>query len=360
MTSGDDIFVLDNRGQLTPLRHARYESEDLLQRLLEDHADLLAGSQMNPGSPRRWLLVGREHGVPVEEQGPARWSLDHLFLDQDGLPTLVEVKRSTDTRIRREVVGQMLDYAANGVRYWPAESLRAQFAHTMSADPAAADLAVEGFAEGLSADQFWHAVGDHLQAGRMRLLFVADEIPAELRRIIEFLNEQMARVEVLGVEVRQYVGGDLRTLVPRVIGMTAASEVTKGRSPEVSYEEWLTRAAPETREVERRLLEWAAEHQLEVRRTPVSTHVLARRRRPLAVFFPRLQTVDIYLEPLRRAGESDTADAVLARIVALIGRTPGDKYPNLTAYAIATQWDAFASEVLGPMLDAYRNSPEAT
>jgi hypothetical protein len=31
------------------------------------------------------------------------------------VPTLLEVKRSSDTRIRREVVGQMLDYAANGV-----------------------------------------------------------------------------------------------------------------------------------------------------------------------------------------------------------------------------------------------------
>ena len=43
------------------------------------------------------------------------------------MPTLVEVKRSDDTRIRREVVGQMLDYAANGVVYWPAERLRADF-----------------------------------------------------------------------------------------------------------------------------------------------------------------------------------------------------------------------------------------
>jgi hypothetical protein len=39
------------------------------------------------------------------------------------VPTLVEVKRSDDTRIRREVVGQMLDYAANGVVYWPGEVL---------------------------------------------------------------------------------------------------------------------------------------------------------------------------------------------------------------------------------------------
>jgi hypothetical protein len=31
-------------------------------------------------------------------------------LDQDAVPTLVEVKRSSDTRIRREVMGQMSDY----------------------------------------------------------------------------------------------------------------------------------------------------------------------------------------------------------------------------------------------------------
>lgn len=66
---------------------------------------------MNQAAPRRWLLVSREWGVPREEGGGGHWSLDHLFLDQEGVPTLVEVKRSSDTRLRREVVGQMLDYA---------------------------------------------------------------------------------------------------------------------------------------------------------------------------------------------------------------------------------------------------------
>jgi hypothetical protein len=67
---------------------------------------------MSRGDPRRFLLVRREAPVPDRENGGIRWSIDHLFLDQDAIPTLVEVKRSSDTRIRREVVGQMLDYAA--------------------------------------------------------------------------------------------------------------------------------------------------------------------------------------------------------------------------------------------------------
>ena len=82
---------------------------------------------MDRTSPRRWVLIRREMGVPSVDGGSAQWSLDHLFLDQDGIPTIVEVKRASDTRIRREVVGQILDYAANGIRYWPVESLRSEF-----------------------------------------------------------------------------------------------------------------------------------------------------------------------------------------------------------------------------------------
>jgi hypothetical protein len=82
---------------------------------------------MRPGEPRRWLLITREAGIPDAEGGQARWFLDHLFIDQDAIPTLVEVKRSSDTRLRREVVGQMLDYAANVVAYWPGAELRRLF-----------------------------------------------------------------------------------------------------------------------------------------------------------------------------------------------------------------------------------------
>lgn len=98
--------------------------------LLAEYPNLLSGDQINQVSPRRWLLISREASIPGEEVGSGRWAVDHLFLDQDGIPTLVEVKRSTDTRIRREVIGQILDYAANAVAYWPVERLRARLEST--------------------------------------------------------------------------------------------------------------------------------------------------------------------------------------------------------------------------------------
>jgi len=113
--AADGIFMIDQDGRLLEMAATRYASEGVLQDLLAAHPDLLAGGLMDPSSPRRFLLIEREAGIPRSEGGPDHFSLDHLFLDQDAVPTLVEVKRRADTRIRRELVGRMLDYAANGV-----------------------------------------------------------------------------------------------------------------------------------------------------------------------------------------------------------------------------------------------------
>lgn len=187
-----NIFLLQGGGSLVKMKEAPYDSEDLLQELLARYPDLLAGDQIDGDEPRRWLLVSREMAVPGEEDGAGRWSLDHLFLDQDAIPTLVEVKRSSDTRIRREVVGQMLDYAANAVMYWPVESIRSRFEKTCELQRMEPTSTLTAFLrESGDCEGFWQQVKTNLQAGRIRLVFVADEIPTELRRVVEFLDGQM-------------------------------------------------------------------------------------------------------------------------------------------------------------------------
>lgn len=230
MSKGDVIF-LRNNGVLQAFGRADYTSEDLLQQLLELHPDLLSGEQLRPGDPIRWLFVAREAGVPDGETGGDRWSLDHLFLDQDATPTLVEVKRSSDTRIRREVVGQMLDYAANASLRWPRGRIRELAArHYGSEEELNAAVSKLKQVDGLEPEQtdaYWREVDDNLAAGRLRLLFVADRIPNELRRVIEFLNTHMPALEVLGVEIAQYLSGGAEAFVPRVVGQTQAARDTK-------------------------------------------------------------------------------------------------------------------------------------
>lgn len=230
MSSG--IYLVQNDNQLVQMREAPYESENLLQTLLSDHPDLLAGEQMNSDEPRRWLLISREMGVPGEKNGLDRWSVDHLFLDQDGIPTLVEVKRSSDTRIRREVVGQMLDYAANSIVYWSVESIRVRFeASLKNPEIDSAQKLSEFLGEDGDQERFWQKVETNLKTGKIRMVFVADSIPVELQRIVEFLNVQMKPAEVLAVEIKQYLGQELRTLVPRLIGQTI--EAQRGKTSDL-------------------------------------------------------------------------------------------------------------------------------
>ncbi|HSH95481.1 MAG TPA: hypothetical protein VK968_15165 [Roseimicrobium sp.] len=222
------IYLIQSDETLVELTEQPYDSEDLLQQLLAKYPSLLAGNQMDSTKPRRWLLVCREAAVPSEDGGPDRWSVDHLFLDQDAIPTLVEVKRSSDSRIRREVVGQMLDYAANAVVYWPVEEIRAKFETRCEKDGKDPNSELGFFLAGDGdAERFWGQVKANLQAGCIRMVFVADEIPNELRRIVEFLNQQMKSAEVLAVEIKQFVGSGLKTLVPRVMGQTAEAERAK-------------------------------------------------------------------------------------------------------------------------------------
>jgi hypothetical protein len=222
------VFLLKDGSTLVEMQSAEFALEADFQKLLADFPSLLAGDQIDAANPRRWVLVKREKSIPSEDGGGGRWSIDHLFLDQDGIPTLVEVKRQSDSRLRREVVGQMLDYAANGVVYWPIEEIRAQFEQACAQtnkDPEEAIRDLVG-PDRDTAD-FWQQVKTNLQAGRVRMLFVADVIPAELRRVVEFLNQQMDPAQVLALELRQFEGQGLRTLVPRVYGQTEEAQAKK-------------------------------------------------------------------------------------------------------------------------------------
>jgi len=262
------IYILNGDSKLIAMEEATYDSESLLQKLLADHPDLLAGDQINVEAPRRWLLVTREMAVPGEQDGSGRWSLDHLFLDQDAIPTLVEVKRSSDTRIRREVIGQMLDYAANAVAYWPVEEIKAKFESRCKEDGDNPDVELAGLlGEGQDASIFWQQVKTNLQAGRVRLLFIADEIPPELRRVVEFLNSQMDPAEVLAIEIKQFVGENIKTLVPHVLGQLkkVVVSIESRQWDEASFFLDLSqRRGEQEAGVARRLLEWANKHGLRV------------------------------------------------------------------------------------------------
>jgi hypothetical protein len=70
---GGGIYLIQGDGKLVRMEEQPYDSEDLLQGLLADYPNLLAGDQISNVAPRRWLLVSREVSLASEEEGSGRW-----------------------------------------------------------------------------------------------------------------------------------------------------------------------------------------------------------------------------------------------------------------------------------------------
>ena len=255
------IYIRGTGEKLEPLEEEPFSTEDELQALIARHPELLDGEQMRPGDPRRWLLITREKGIAETSDSGARWAIDHLIVDQDAVPTLVEVKRRSNPEIHRTIVGQMLEYAAHATQTWTADELRRTFeesAKILGRDPDEVLrelLQTDGESD---ANSFWQNVAKNLTARHLRLLFVADEIPDSLERVVEFLNAQMRNVEVLAVEIKQFrsKSTQTQTLVPRVLGRIASAPTSTRLTPESFLDEFIS---DEARNAAERLLDVARE-----------------------------------------------------------------------------------------------------
>ena len=219
------ICIRGEGGELSSIEELPFSSEQEFSALIAQHPEILDGEQIRPGDPRRWILITTEKGVAPAPEGGNRWYLDLLLVDQDAIPTLAELKRGSNPQIRRAIVGQMMEYAAHASGTWTADELRRSFERSAAereVDPAEELTRLLESETAPDADGFWKKVATNLAARRMRLLFVADEIPDPLERVVDFLNAQMPDIEVLAVEVKQFRGPGSQTLVPRVMGRTAA------------------------------------------------------------------------------------------------------------------------------------------
>ena len=231
--NNDEIFILsEEKVDALPVRALREgilgeTLEGALQKLLEKHPSIIPGRQIDPGSdnPPKFILLRRE--APV-----GSWSLDHLLVDQNGILTLLECKLAQNPESRRDVIGQIVEYAANSKLAWGDGKLRdlaneywARLGTTFD------DVYKSTFETDLELEDFWKLTENNLNNGKIRLLIAGDEIRPEVRRMIEYLNQEMEHVEVLGLELRCYGSdGNNLVLVPTIIGQSQIRSDKRGNT----------------------------------------------------------------------------------------------------------------------------------
>lgn len=235
----EQILVRDGDGRWSEPSSHGYADESSLQALLAEHPTLLPG------------VVG-ESAVCREFQsgvGPA----DIVVVDADSSITLVECKLASNREVRREVIGQVLDYAS---RLWqmPLSDFLAQW--LARGGTPMAEVLRDAQDSGLAA------LGENLQAGRFRIILAVDVINDDLMRIVSYLNSATnSDTSVVAVEFRKMTYGDTEILMPRSFGAeiaddkAARSTTTRRQWTVDEYLSWCAEHDPVGGEVVKAMLE---------------------------------------------------------------------------------------------------------
>lgn len=258
-----------------------YASEAELQRFLMEHPDLMPLEEIRLGTPPL-LPIGWEVGVVSGAE-------DILYIDQNGLLTVVETKLGRNSEARREVVGQILEYAAQ-MSAWTSADVERQAEQFFASHKgpqeywdltlekalerfvqATGDVLAQAGAEApaqLSYEAFLQAIQTNIDRGHFRLIIAIDEPPEPLLKTVEFVNRFSERFEMYLAQLKRFrdLAKKQNIFVPGLFGKVATTRSSRGRTDwdESKFFEHLT-ARTDAQTVEyiteayRRFEEWTDE-----------------------------------------------------------------------------------------------------
>lgn len=200
-------------------------SEARLQELVHNHPGCLPIDEIDP-SFKSPIAICRELRTPAG-------SIDNLLVTPSGFPILVECKLWRNPESRREVVGQIVDYAKELKRWTSLELQRAVNARLGVSGNAVLDL-VRAADASVDEIAFNDALSLNLRRGRFLLLILGDGIREGVEAIVDYLKGHSGLHFSLGlVEMPIFALPDGGLLVtPRVLARTVSIERTVISAPE--------------------------------------------------------------------------------------------------------------------------------
>lgn len=199
---------------LSPISHAGEQVlEAYIQELVHDHPTILPINEVDP-------IFAGAISVCRELATPAGF-VDNLLVTPSGLPVLVECKLWRNAEARREVVGQILDYAKELARFTVSD-LQREVSKSLGRGPTALMDIVRAADPSVDEIDFGENLTANLRRGRFLLLLVGDGIRERVEAIADYLQEHAGLHFSLGlVELGIFNLPDGGRLVsPRVLAHT--------------------------------------------------------------------------------------------------------------------------------------------
>ena len=219
--SGTPVWIDPSDGEVLLSRLQTTDprlQEALIQELVIKHPTVLPVGEIDP-SFEPLIPIGREVGTSA---GP----LDALYINPVGHLTLVEAKLWRNPQARREVVGQIIDYAT-AIARWSYDDLDGIC--TSATGTGLWDLVRSHSPDDVAPEaEFVDTVARGLRNGRFLLLIVGDGIREEVERMAAYVQAAPQLQFTLGlIELKIYEHSDTgsRVVLPSIVART--EEVTR-------------------------------------------------------------------------------------------------------------------------------------
>jgi len=176
----------------------RHHDEAFLRDLIHRSPEILPISEIEP-------IFDNARSICIELPNPAGFA-DNLLVTPEGGIVLVECKLQRNLQSRREVIAQIMDYAAR-LQAWNFEDLDAAVRRAELPGKGKPPGLIENFAnlDDFDPISFMDAITRNLRRGRMLLLVVGDGIREGLESLAEIVQRHPGFHAALGlVELRLY------------------------------------------------------------------------------------------------------------------------------------------------------------
>jgi hypothetical protein len=218
------IIVQDVNGDSRVLGSKPYPYEDILKRNIVELPSLLPLEAVSD-EPVSHMTIGEEWPA-----GTGR--ADIVLIGSDAVLTIVETKLSRNPEARREVIAQLLEYAAY-LSEWTIFEIQHRADEFFRSQEPSFDQALETFLgdsgteEG--TDSFKSKIEQNLRQGRIRLIVAVDEVGEQIQKIVTFVNSYSS-FELYLLQIASYEDSHSRRIfVPSLYGYARKISTTRTR-----------------------------------------------------------------------------------------------------------------------------------
>jgi len=211
-------ILLVEGGEIRPVDSTKFLQEAALQDYLEQFPELLPLHEVEDNPPPM-ITIGREVPVPSG-------AIDILFADGAGRLTVVETKLAKNPEVRREVIGQIIEYASFVCQWDGVQVERQATEYFRSAGKSELNLY-----QALAVDEseFRSKLEENLRQGRIRLVIAVDELVEPLRSTVTFLNT-FSTFDLLILQLRDFeLDAAKHVFIPSLFGYSGTSKTEKQR-----------------------------------------------------------------------------------------------------------------------------------